>query len=123
MTTYTVINPEDDDGIEDMSGLSLEQAVARFMEMSHYDYEIRRVDGVMTLLAAYRDEDGEGGPLAPIGVSSTLPDDAAARREIFEAFLDLDRRPILNGAIDIMSDEDYVSGRIEQAVQAVEWGD
>lgn len=81
MATYTVFNMEDDDGIEDETGLTIEQAVERLIERSGCTYRFERVDGVMHI----RVEPWRWfGP--PDGLSSLLPDDEEAKAEIMERF-------------------------------------
>ena len=81
MTTYTVFNIEDEDP-EDLSGLTLEAAVDRLLELSGCDYMFRRVDGMMVM-------EIEPWPwtLSPAGLTSELSNDASAKKEILNRFV------------------------------------
>ena len=81
MTTYTVFNMEDDDGIEDESGLSIEQAVERLIERSGCTYRFERINGAMQICVEPWRWFGK-----PDGLSSLLPDDEAAKQEILDRF-------------------------------------
>ncbi|WP_113154973.1 hypothetical protein [Nitratireductor sp. OM-1] len=79
MTTYTVFNMEDDDGFEDESGLYIEQTVERLIERPGCTYRFERIDGVLHICVEPWRWFGK-----PDGLSSLLPDDEAAKREILE---------------------------------------
>ena len=81
MTTYTVFNIEDEDPL-DLSNLALEAAVDRLLELSGCDYMFRRMDGVMVM-----EIDPWPWTLPPVGLTSKLSDDAAAKQQILNRFV------------------------------------
>lgn len=79
--TYTVFNIEDEDA-DDLSGLTLEDAVDRLLMLARCSFSWRRIDGMMTM-----DICPQPWRTKPLTLFSGLQDDEAAQREVMQRFV------------------------------------
>lgn len=103
MTKYCVVRSEEDDFAADETGLDLEIAISRYMELNGYVWDVRRVtDGSMRLVALPR----EAEPFSVfLDFRSNHSNDASARMEVMTSLVRDGSN--LDGAYMIMSEAEY----------------